>query len=40
MLVSTIKAREAGFHDCIDSADMMRKWFREFQQHRLLPPVN
>ena len=40
MLVSTIKARQAGFHDCIDSADMMRKWFREFQQHRLLPPVH
>lgn len=39
MLVSTIKARQAGFHDCIDSADMMRKWFREFQQHRLLPPL-
>jgi nucleoside-diphosphate-sugar epimerase len=38
MLVSTIKARQAGFHDCIDSADMMRKWFRAFQQHRLLPP--
>ena len=40
MLVSTIKARLAGFHDCIDSADMMRKCLREFQQHRLLPPVN
>jgi nucleoside-diphosphate-sugar epimerase len=39
MLVSTIKARQAGFHDCIDSADMMRKWLGEFQQHRLLPPV-
>jgi nucleoside-diphosphate-sugar epimerase len=39
MLVSTIKARQAGFHDCIDSADMIRKWFREFQQHRLLPPL-
>lgn len=39
MLVSTIKARQAGFHDCIDSADMMRKWIRAFQQHRLLPPL-
>jgi len=36
-LVSTVKARQAGFHDCIDSTDMMHKWIREFQQHRLLP---
>ncbi|HYL38071.1 MAG TPA: SDR family oxidoreductase [Bryobacteraceae bacterium] len=36
-LVSTIKVRQAGFHDCIDSADMLRKWIRQFQQHRLLP---
>ena len=36
-LVSTIKIRQAGFHDCIDSADMMRKWIHKFQEHRLLP---
>jgi hypothetical protein len=36
-LVSTVKVRQAGFHDCIDSADMMQKWIRQFQQHRLLP---
>ena len=29
-LVSTIKARQAGFADCIDSEDMLRKWFRRF----------
>ncbi len=40
MLVSTIKARQAGFHDCIDSGDMMRKWIRIFQQNRLLPPIS
>ncbi|MDO8431161.1 MAG: SDR family oxidoreductase [Candidatus Binatus sp.] len=39
MLVSTIKARQAGFHDCMDSKDMMYKWFRRFQELRLLPPT-
>lgn len=39
MLVSTIKARQAGFHDCMDTEDMFRKWFRRFQDLRLLPPV-
>jgi hypothetical protein len=38
MLVSTIKARQAGFHDCIDTQDMLRKWFKRFQDNRLLPP--
>ena len=38
-LVSTIKARQAGFHDCIDTEDMLRKWFRRFQELKLLPPV-
>ena len=37
--VSTIKARQAGFHDCIDTEDMLRKWFRRFQELRLLPPA-
>lgn len=39
MIVSTIKARQAGFHDCIDTEDMFRKWFLRFQELRLLPPV-
>lgn len=38
-LVSTIKARQAGFHDCIDTEDMLKKWFRRFQDLKLLPPV-
>lgn len=38
-LVSTIKARQAGFHDCMDTEDMLRKWFRRFQELRLLPPI-
>jgi nucleoside-diphosphate-sugar epimerase len=37
-IVSTIKARQAGFHDCIDTEDMFRKWFQHFQDRRLLPP--
>jgi nucleoside-diphosphate-sugar epimerase len=39
MLVSTIKARQAGFHDCMDTEDMFRKWFRRFQELQLLPPA-
>ena len=35
-LVSTIKARQAGFHDCMDTEDMFRKWFRRFQELRWL----
>ncbi|MEX0840317.1 MAG: SDR family oxidoreductase [Parvibaculum sp.] len=37
-IVSTIKLRKAGFHDVIDTEDMFRKWFRLFQEKRLLPP--
>ena len=39
MLVSTIKARQAGFSECIDTEDMFRKWFHRWQDLRLLPPV-
>ncbi|MGA2411261.1 MAG: SDR family oxidoreductase [Candidatus Binataceae bacterium] len=39
MVVSTIKARQAGFHDYIDTEDMFRKWFRIYQDRRLLPPI-
>lgn len=38
IIVSTIKARQAGFHDCMDTEDMLRKWFRRYQDLRLLPP--
>jgi nucleoside-diphosphate-sugar epimerase len=37
-IVSTIKARQAGFHDCMDTEDMFHKWFRRFQDDQLLPP--
>jgi nucleoside-diphosphate-sugar epimerase len=39
-LVSTIKLRQAGFHDCIDTEDMFRKWFKRYQELRWLPPAN
>ena len=38
-LVSTIKARQAGFADCIDTADMFRRCFHNFQQRGWLPPA-
>jgi nucleoside-diphosphate-sugar epimerase len=38
ILVSTIKLRQAGFHACMDTEDMLRKWLHRFQDLRLLPP--
>jgi nucleoside-diphosphate-sugar epimerase len=37
-LVSTIKARQAGFADCVDTEDMFRRLIRTMQDQRLLPP--
>jgi nucleoside-diphosphate-sugar epimerase len=37
-LVSTIKIRQAGFGDCIDTEDRFRKWFDRLQRSGLLPP--
>ena len=37
-LVSTIKIRQAGFADCVDSEEMFGRWFDRLQQRRLLPP--
>jgi nucleoside-diphosphate-sugar epimerase len=37
-LLSTIKARQAGFGECLDTEDMFRKWIRRFQDTALLPP--
>lgn len=36
-LVSTIKARQAGFHDCVDTEAMFRRIFRDFQDRAWLP---
>jgi nucleoside-diphosphate-sugar epimerase len=38
-LVSTIKARQAGFHDCVDTEAMFRRIFRGFQDRGWLPRV-
>ena len=38
MLVSTIKLRQAGFHECLDTEDNFRACFKRFQDARLLPP--
>lgn len=37
-LVSTVKLRQAGFHEAMDTEAMLRKWFARFQELRLLPP--
>ncbi len=39
ILVSTIKLRQAGFHECMDTEDMFRKWIKRFQELRWLPPL-
>jgi nucleoside-diphosphate-sugar epimerase len=36
-IVSTVKIVQAGFHEVMDTELMFRKWFRVFQQKRLLP---
>ena len=36
VVVSTIKARQFGFHDCIDTEDMLRKWMKRYQDARNL----
>ena len=38
-LLSTIKIRRAGFHDCLDTVDMFRYWFAKLQEQRQLPPA-
>ena len=38
VLVSTIKLRQAGFHECVDTEDMFRRLFARMQARRLLPP--
>ena len=38
-LVSTIKLRQAGFADCIDTEAMFAKWFGRLQARRVLPSL-
>lgn len=39
-LVSTIKLRQAGFAECIDTEAMFTRLFAKLQQRRLLPPAS
>lgn len=38
-IVSTIKLHSGGFHQVMDTEAMFAKWFRVFQEKRLLPPL-
>jgi len=38
-IVSTIKLRQRGFTDVMDTEAMLRKWFARYQELRLLPPA-
>lgn len=38
-LVSTVKLRQAGFHEVMDTEAMFAKWFGRLQADRLLPPA-
>jgi hypothetical protein len=37
-LLSTVKIRQSGFVDCIDTEDMLREWLAMLQDRKLLPP--
>ena len=36
-ITSTIKARRAGFHDCIDTEEMFVTFFDELRRRRVIP---
>lgn len=38
IIVSTIKLRQAGFHDCIDSRETLKYWINNFIERKILPP--
>ncbi|HEX4507365.1 MAG TPA: NAD-dependent epimerase/dehydratase family protein [Alphaproteobacteria bacterium] len=38
-IASTIKIKQAGFHGCIDTAEMIRKYMRRYQELGIIPPV-
>jgi len=37
VIMSSVKIRQAGFHACMDTEDMFRKWFGLLQARRMLP---
>ncbi len=38
-IVSTVKIRQAGFHECRDTEDMLRDLIKRYQDLRWIPPV-
>jgi hypothetical protein len=36
-LLSTVKIRQAGFRDCLDTEDVLCEWLTHFQARQLLP---
>ncbi len=38
MMHHSVKLRQAGFHDCIDTEDNFVDWLREMQRIKVLPP--
>jgi nucleoside-diphosphate-sugar epimerase len=38
-MLSTIKLRQAGFEECIDTEDMLVEWIEWLRQERFLPPL-
>jgi nucleoside-diphosphate-sugar epimerase len=40
IIVSTIKLRQAGFNDCIDSRDTLKYWLNNFVERKILPPTH
>ena len=38
VIVSDVKARQHGFHDCIDTEDMLGEWLGILADQRILPP--
>ena len=39
IIVSTIKIRQAGFHECMDTEDMFRNLIKRYQDLGWIPPV-
>lgn len=39
LIICTIKARHAGFHDCIDPEDMFAELFDSFRSRRMISPL-
>jgi nucleoside-diphosphate-sugar epimerase len=39
ILVSTVKLRQAGFNECVDSEVMLRTWLQRLAERKILPPA-